>query len=62
MTNVIFSPHQIMPCISWGKLTDDKISISLTANHNFIFGIHFKLFFENVEKYLCNPQLLVEKK
>ena len=62
MTNVTFSSHQIMPCISWGKLTDDKISISLTANHNFIFGFHFKLFYENIEKYLCNPQLLVEKK
>ena len=61
MSNVSCAPHQIMPCISWGKLTDDKISISLTANHNFIFGFHFKLFYENVEKYLCNPQLLVEK-
>ena len=62
MSNVIYAPHQIMPCISWGKLVDDKISISLTANHNFIFGFHFKLFYENVEKYLSNPQLLVEKK
>ena len=61
MSNVSCAPHQIMPCISWGKLTDDKISISLTANHNFIFGFHFKLFYENVEKYLCNLQLLVEK-
>ena len=62
MTNVIYSPHQIMPCISWGKLNNDNISISLTANHIFIFGFHFKLFYENVEKYLSNPQLLVEKK
>ncbi len=25
MSNVIYAPHQIMPCISWGKLVDDKI-------------------------------------
>ena len=58
MTNIIASPNQIMPVISWGKLVDGKIPISLTASHVFIFGWHFKLFYENLEKYLNNPEKL----
>ncbi|KAG4093903.1 acetyltransferase [Neocallimastix lanati (nom. inval.)] len=58
MTNVICSPHQIMPVISWGKLVDGKIPISLTASHVFIFGWHFKLFYEKVEYYLTHPEKL----
>ena len=37
MTNIIASSNQIMPVISWGKLTDSKIPISLTASHVFVF-------------------------
>lgn len=58
MTNIIASARQVMPAISWGKLVDGKISVSLSANHIFIFGYHFKLFYENIEKYLNNPELL----
>ena len=58
MTNIIASPNQIMPVISWGKLVDGKIPISLTASHVFIFGWHFKLFYENLDKYLNNPEKL----
>ena len=55
MTNIIASPNQIMPVVSWGKLVDGKIPISLTASHVFIFGWHFKLFYEKVAEYLNNP-------
>ena len=61
MTNIIASPNQIMPVISWGKLVDGKIPISLTASHVFIFGWHFKLFYEKTEEYLTNPERLFEK-
>lgn len=54
MTNIIASPHQIMPVISWGKLVNGKIPVSLTASHIFIFGYHFKLFYEKLEYYLEN--------
>ena len=58
MTNIIASPNQLMPVISWGKLTNGKIPVSLTASHMFIFGWHFKLFYEKAEKYLSNPNEL----
>lgn len=58
MTNIIASPNQIMPVISWGKLVDGKIPISITASHIFVFGWHFKLFYEKVECYLTNPEKL----
>ena len=58
MTNIIASPNQIMPVISWGKLVDGKIPISLTASHVFIFGWHFKLFYEKTEEYLTDPERL----
>lgn len=58
MTNAVSSSHQIYPLISWGKLEDSKIPVSLTASHIFFFGFHFKLFFEGVEKYFDNPELI----
>ncbi len=61
MTNIIASPNQIMPAISWGKLVDGRIPISLTASHVFIFGWHFKLFYEKTEEYLTNPERLFKK-
>jgi len=61
MTNIIASPHQLMPVITWGKLVDGKIPVSLTASHMFIFGYHFKLFYEKVENYLENPEILKKR-
>lgn len=55
MTNIIASPNQIMPAITWGKLVDGKIPISITISHVFIFGWHLHLFYEKVEEYLNNP-------
>lgn len=59
MTNIIASANQLMPVISWGKLVDGEISLSLTASHVFIYGYHFKLFYEKVEKYLNCPDELI---
>ena len=50
-----------MPIISWGKLVNGKIPVSLTASHIFIFGYHFKLFYENIEKYFQDPELILNK-
>ena len=59
MTNIIASANQLMPVISWGKLVDGEISLSLTASHVFIYGYHFKLFYEIVDKYLNCPDELI---
>ena len=59
MTNIQYSPHQIYPTISWGKIEDDKIPVSLSVSHIFFFGYHFKLFYEGVQKYFNNPELLL---
>lgn len=61
MTNIIATSNQIMPVISWGKLVDEKIPVSLTASHIFIFGYQFKQFYEKVEYYLENPETLLKK-
>ena len=61
MTNIIASGNQIMPVVSWGKLVDGKIPVSLTASHIFVFGYHFKLFYEKLEYYLENPEVVCEK-
>lgn len=59
MTNIIAESNQIMPVVAWGKLTDGKIPVSLTASHVFIFGYHFKLFYDALEKYLENPEMII---
>jgi len=60
MTNIIASPNQLMPVITWGKLVDGKIPVSLTASHMFVFSYHFKLFYEKLEQYLEKPELLIK--
>ena len=48
MTNIIASPNQVMPAITWGKIVDGKIPLSITISHVFIFGWHLHLFYEKV--------------
>ena len=60
MTNATSFPLQIYPLIAWGKLEDNKVPISLTVSHIFFFGYHFKLFYEGVEKYFANPELIIK--
>ena len=60
MTNIQYSPHQIYPTISWGKIEDDKIPVSLSVSHIFFFGYHFKLFFDEIEKYFDKPELILD--
>ena len=60
MTNIIVSSNQLMPVITWGKQVDGKIPISVTASHIFVFGYQFKLFYEKVEYYLNNPELIIK--
>ena len=59
MTNVIYSPLQIYPVITWGKLVDGNIPISVTVSHIFFFGYHFKMFYDGVEKYFDKPELIL---
>ena len=58
LTNMIATPHQIQPLITWGKYSEGKIPISITVNHMFVFGYHLKLFNDTVAKYFENPELL----
>lgn len=61
MDHIILEPKQCMPVIAWGKMVDGKVPLSLSSNHMFVFGYHYHLFYENVEKYLANPNLAFEK-
>ena len=60
MTNLNYSALSIYPGITWGKMVDGKIPITLTASHIFFFGYHFKLFYENMEKYFKKPELITK--
>ena len=58
LTNIVASSNQVMPAITWGKLVDGKMPVSITVSHIFIFGWHLKLFFEKVGEYFNNPERL----
>ncbi len=57
LTNMIATPHQIQPLITWGRYSEGKIPISITVNHMFVFGYHLKLFNDTIVKYFENPNL-----
>lgn len=58
MDHIVLEPKQCTPVIAWGKMVDGKVPLPLSANHMFVFGYHFHLFYENVEKYLANLSLI----
>lgn len=60
VTNIIATEHQMMPVITWGKLVDGKIPISVTISHIFVFGYHLHLLYEKIEENLEHPESLVK--
>ena len=60
MTNIVFRPYSTYQNISLGKMFDGKIPISLTASHNILSGYHFKLFYDSIEKYFKNSELITK--
>lgn len=61
MTNIIESANQTMPVITWGKLVNGKIPLSVAASHIFISQYHFELLYKKIEKYLENPKMIEKK-
>lgn len=59
VTNSISSANQMMPIITWGKLVDGKIPISVTISHIFVFGYQLHLLYQKIEENLKNPESLV---
>lgn len=54
--------HQDMPIITYGKLENGKISVSLKASHYFMDGIHVARFFEAVNNNFKNINLFKWKR
>ncbi len=51
MTNCIATPHQIQPLITWGKVYDGKMSVSISVNHIFVYGEHLGQFYNKIQRY-----------
>ena len=60
MTNIISSAKQTMPVITWGKLVNGKIPISVAASQLFINQYHFILLYKIIEKYFNNPEMILK--
>lgn len=59
LVTCISEPHQIQPLITWGKISDKgKMSVALTFNHIFVFGRQVGQFYDEVQKYFNNPELI----
>lgn len=61
MSNIIESSKQSMPVITWGKLVDGTIPVSVAASQIFLSPYHFQLLYEKIEKYLGNPEEMLKK-
>ncbi|UDQ98714.1 CatA-like O-acetyltransferase [Lentisphaerota bacterium WC36G] len=48
-----------IPILAWGKMKDNLIPISVKFNHCFVDGLHAARFFDSIEKFFANPELLV---
>ena len=50
--------HQAIPLLTWGKLQQGTIPISIKINHCFVDGLHLGRFFGAVERYASQPESL----
>lgn len=53
--NCISEPHQIQPLITWGKVSNNKMSIAIAFNHIFVYGRQIGHFYDNVQEYFNDP-------
>lgn len=60
LTNCIAQPNTIQPLITWGKLTDGKMSVSIAVSHVFVDGYRLKLFKDAIEYCFEDPERIVE--
>ena len=59
--NITFSSNIYSQSVHWGKYEDGKMPVTLTANHDFIEGYHFCLFYEILGEYLENPESIFKE-
>lgn len=59
--NVIFTNNIYTQSVHWGKYEDGKMPVTITANHDFVQGHHFGLFYEILGEYLENPMSIFEE-
>lgn len=52
--------HQTMPLLTWGKIQQGYIPISIKVHHGFVDGLHIGRFFEGVHQGFSQPESLYE--
>lgn len=61
ITQTTYHSHQAVPILAWGKMVDGKIPFAIQLNHSFVDGLHTSRFFEKLQNYFDNPELLEQK-
>ncbi|MBE6368075.1 MAG: CatA-like O-acetyltransferase [Lentisphaerae bacterium] len=49
---------QTIPILSWGKLENNLIPISIKVNHSLVDGLHISRFFNNIQRSFDHPSVL----
>lgn len=58
LSNCILEPHQVQPLITWGKVSNNKMSVAIAFNHIFVYGRQIGHFYDNVQEYFNNPETI----
>ena len=56
--NLILSSDVYIPIIHWGKYEDGKFPLTVEFNHTYIYGYQLGLFFDKLNEFMENPNLI----
>ncbi len=59
--NIILNSEVFIPIIHWGKYEDGKFPLTVEINHTYIYAYHLSVFFDKLNEFMENPNLIFEE-
>lgn len=56
--NLILKSDVFLPIIHWGKYENGKFPLTVEINHTYIYAYHLGLFFDKLNEFMENPNLI----
>ena len=56
--NLLLSSDMFLTIIHWGKYENGKFPLAIEVNHTYIYAYHLGLFFDKLDEFMQNPELI----
>ena len=60
--NLVLNSDVFTTVIHWGKYENGKFPLAIEVNHTYIYAYHLGLFFDKLDEFMQNPNLIFGEK